>query len=129
SGLGLVPLWQHQLVAACLAEYAADSQRELVEQAAAGSVLLSFSLQGLAAGRGLGLRLGEQDGRLMLQGQANAVDVAAQADQLLLVVSTADGPRLVLLDTRSEGVELIAGVANHGLAVADVQCRNVLIDA
>lgn len=129
SGLGLVPLWQHQLVAACLAEYATDSQRELVEQAAAGSVLLSFSLQGLAASRGLGLRLGEQDGRLLLQGQANAVDVAAQADQLLLVASTADGPRLVLLDTRSEGVELIAGVANHGLAVADVQCRNVLIDA
>ena len=129
SGLGLVPLWQHQLVAACLAEYAADSQRELIEQAAAGSVLLSFSLQGLAAGRGLSLRLDEQGGRLVLQGQANAVDMAAQADQLLLVADTASGPRLVLLDPRSEGVELIAGVTNHGLAVADVQCRDVLVDA
>lgn len=129
AGLGQVPLWQHQLTAACLAEYAADTQRALIEQAAAGSKLLSFSLQGLAASHGLGLRLHEQDGRLLLQGHVNAVDVAAQADQLLLAVETAEGPRVVLLDPRSEGVELLAGVTNHGLAVADVQCRNVLIEA
>ncbi|PRB83936.1 acyl-CoA dehydrogenase family protein [Pseudomonas sp. MYb185] len=127
AGLGQVPLWQHQLAAACLAEYAADSQRQLIEQAAAGSALLSFSLQGMASSHGLGLRLTEQDGRLLLQGRANAVDVAAQANQLLLAVETAEGPRLVLLDPHSEGLELVAGVANHGLAVADVLCRNVLV--
>lgn len=127
-GLGLVPLWQHQLAAACLAKHAGQSQRELIEQAAAGTLLLSFSLQGLAASRGVNLRLCAQEGRLLLQGQASAVDVAAQANQLLLVAETADGPRLVLLDPQAEGVELVAGVANHGLAVADVQCRNVLIE-
>lgn len=129
AGLGQVPLWQHQLTAACLAEFTADSQRALIEQAAAGSQLLSFSLQGLASSHGLGLRLDEQDGRLLLQGHVNAVDVAAQADQLLLAVETAEGQRLVLLDPRSEGVQLVPAVSNHGLGVADVQCRNVLIDA
>lgn len=129
AGLGQVPLWQHQLTAACLAAHGTDSQRELVQQAAAGELLLSLSLQGLAAGRGLALQLVQQEGRLQLQGQANAVDVAAQADRLLLVADSAEGPRLVLLDPRSEGVELVAGVANHGLAVADVLCRNVLVEA
>ncbi len=129
AGQGLVPLWQHQLAAACLAEHAADSQAELVEQAAAGSLLLSLSLQGLAASRGVKLQLVGQGDRLQLQGQANAVDVAAQADRLLLVADSSDGPRLVLLDPRSEGVELLPGIANHGLAVADVRCSNVPIDA
>lgn len=128
-GLGQVPLWQHQLAAACLAEYAADSQRELIEQAAAGEALLSLSLQGLAASRGVRLQVVQQGGGLLLQGQAGAVDIAAQADRLLLVADSADGPCLVLLDPRSEGVELLPGIANHGLAVADVRCANVLLDA
>lgn len=129
TGLGMVPLWQHQLAAACLAEHAADSQRALIEQAAAGSLLLSLSLQGLAASRGIKLQVIEQGGRLQLQGRVNAVDVAAQADRLLLVADSAEGPRLVLLDPRSEGIELVPGVTNHGLAVADVQCTNVLIES
>lgn len=129
AGLGQVPLWQHQLAAACLAEHGTDSHRELVQQAAAGELLLSLSLQGLAASRGVGLQLMEQGGRLQLQGQANAVDVAGQADRLLLVADSSDGPRLVLLDPRSEGVQRLEGVANHGLAVADVQCSNVLLEA
>lgn len=129
SGLGLVPLWQHQLAAACLAEHAGEQTRELVELAAAGSLLLSFSLQGLAASRGLGLRLEAQGGSLVLTGQANAVEVAAQADQLLLVAESAEGPRLVLLDPRAEGVTLVSGRSNHGLALADVQCRDVLLRA
>jgi alkylation response protein AidB-like acyl-CoA dehydrogenase len=86
-------------------------------------------LQGLAASRGVGLQLVEQGGRLQLQGQANAVDVAGQADRLLLVADSSDGPRLVLLDPRSEGAQRLEGVANHGLAVADVQCSNVLLEA
>lgn len=129
AGLGHVPLWQHQLAAACLAEHGSDGQRELVQQAAAGELLLSLSLQGLAASRGVTLQLVEQGGGLQLQGQANAVDVAGQADRLLLVADSSHGPRLVLLDPRSEGVQLVEGVANHGLAVADVHCSNVLLEA
>ncbi|SDR68555.1 Acyl-CoA dehydrogenase [Halopseudomonas litoralis] len=129
AGLGQVPLWQHQLAAACLAEHMADSQHELIERAAAGSVLLSLSLHSLASSQGVKLQVVEHDGRLQLQGQASAVDVAAQADYLLLVADSAQGPRLVLLDPRSEGVELLPGIANHGLALADLRCANVVIDA
>lgn len=128
ASLAHVPLWQHQLAAACLATFAGAQHRELIEQAATGQQLFSLSLQGLAASRGVGLQLIERDGRLVLQGQANTVDLAGQADHLLLVAETAQGHRLVLLNPRAEGVELIAGTTNHGLAIADLQCNDVLVE-
>ena len=129
ASLAHVPLWQHQLAAACLARHAAGQQREVVEQAAAGTSLLSVSLEGLNASRGLGLQLVQADGHWQLQGEAGAVALAAQADRVLLVAEASEGVRLVLLDPRAEGVELVEGVANHGQAVADIRCRNVLVDA
>lgn len=127
AGLGLVPLWQHQLAAACLAEHAAGTQAELVEQAAAGSALLSLSLQGLSASRGTKLTLTAGQGHWLLHGSANAVDLAGEAQALLLVAETEQGPRLVLLNPRSEGVSLELGVANHGQGIADVQCSQVVV--
>ncbi|WP_150303718.1 acyl-CoA dehydrogenase family protein [Pseudomonas saliphila] len=129
SGLAHVPLWQHQLAAACLARYAAGQHRELIEQAAAGTNLLSVSLEGLTSSRGPGLQLVQTGEHLQLQGEAGAVVLAAQADRVLLVAESAEGLRLVLLDPRAEGVELVEGVANHGQAVADIHCHNVLLDA
>lgn len=128
ASLGHVPLWQHQLAAACLATFAGAQHRELIEQAATGQQLFSLSLQELAASRGIGLRMSERDGRLVLNGQANAVDLAGQADHLLLVAETAQGHRLVLLAPGAEGVELTAGTSNHGLAIADLRCHDVLVE-
>jgi hypothetical protein len=129
ASLALVPLWQHQLAAATLARWGGEAHAELVGQAAQGSVLLSLSLAGLTSGRGIDLRIAETDGRQLLSGRLGAVPLAAQAKRLLLVAESAEGPRLVLLDPHAEGVERVEGVANHGLAVADLHCREVLLSA
>lgn len=129
ASLAQVPLWQHQLAAATLARWGGDTHAGLVTQAAEGGVMLSLSLAGLAAGRGIGLRLEPVEGRFSLSGEVGAVPLAAQADQLLLVAEGADGPCLVLLDPRAKGVERVDGIANHGLAVADLHCHNVLLTA
>lgn len=129
ASLALVPLWQHQLAAATLARWGGDAHAEQVARAAEGGVMLSLSLAGLAAGRGIGLQLEPVEGGFSLSGEVGAVPLAAQADRLLLVAEGADGPRLVLLDPRAEGVERVEGIANHGLAVADLHCHNVLLTA
>lgn len=129
AGLAHVPLWQHQLAAACLAVFAGDDQREVIEQAAAGSHLLSVSLNGLSASQGVNLRLQQQDSHWVLKGHVGAVDFAAQANQLLVLAEAPDGIRLVLLDRQAEGVELVTGVSNHGQAIADVICQQVCINA
>lgn len=129
AGLGQVPLWQHQLAAACLAEFSAEQDAGLVEEAAGGSALLSFSLNGLASSHGIGLQLEQQDGCFILQGSVGAVDVAAQAKAVLLLAESEEGTHLVVLDPQAEGVELVEGVYNHGLAVADVHCNQVVVSA
>lgn len=125
ASLAQVPLWQHQLVAATLAEWGGQAHAALVEQAAQGGVLLSLSLAGLTAGRGIGLRLASRDGQFALDGSVGAVPLASQAGRLLLVAEGPEGACLVLLDPRAEGIERVDGVANHGLAVADLHCRGV----
>ncbi|SFU14193.1 acyl-CoA dehydrogenase family protein [Pseudomonas marincola] len=127
SGLAHVPLWQHQLSASCLASFAGDQQRELIEQAAAARKLLSVSLNGLASSQGVTLSIQQQDNHWVLTGNVGAVDLGAEADYLLLPASSENGIQLVLLDTRAEGVELVEGVYTHGLAVADVVCREVCL--
>lgn len=127
ASLALVPLWQHQLSAAALAQWGGQAHAGLVAQAAEGSVLFSLSLAGLAAGRGIGLYIKEEGGRLALSGEVGAVPLASQADRILLVAECIEGPRLVMLDPRGEGIERVDGVANHGLAVADLHCRDVLL--
>lgn len=129
ASLAQVPLWQHQLAAATLARWGDEAHAGLLAQAAEGSVLLSLSLAGLAGGRGIGLQIEEADGRLILSGAVGAVPLACQADRLLLVAEGAEGPCLVLLDPRAEGIERVEGVANHGLAVADLHCRNLVLTA
>ncbi|UJJ31587.1 acyl-CoA dehydrogenase family protein [Halopseudomonas maritima] len=129
AGLGQVPLWQHQLAAACLARFGGADTQPLVAQAAAGQALLSLSLNGLAASHGVGLQLEQSNDCLLLNGRLSAVDLGAQADQLLVLADTDDGVQLILLDPRAEGVELIEGVYNHGQAVADLACHSVCIRA
>lgn len=125
ASLAQVPLWQHQLSAAALAQWGDQAHAGLVAQAAEGSVLFSLSLAGLAAGRGIGLQITEVAGQLTLSGAVGAVPLASQADRLLVVAECIEGPRLVLLDPCGEGIERVEGVANHGLGVADLHCRDV----
>jgi len=125
ASLAQVPLWQHQLSAAALAQWGDQVHAGLVAQAAEGSVLFSLSLAGLAAGRGIGLQIKEVAGQLTLSGAVGAVPLAFQADRLLVVAECIEGPRLVLLDPCGEGIERVEGVANHGLAVADLHCHDV----
>lgn len=129
AGLGQVPLWQHQLAAACLARFGGTSTQSLVARAAAGEALLSLSLNGLAASKGVGLQLGQGNDCLQLNGHLSAVDLGAQAEQVLVLADTDDGVQLILLDPRAEGIELIPGVYNHGQAVSDLVCHNVCIGA
>ncbi|MCW8193197.1 acyl-CoA dehydrogenase [Proteobacteria bacterium 005FR1] len=123
AALGHVPLWQHQLSAACLAKFSPEVHRELVEQAAAGSCILIASLHQLSSSNGPGLYL--RNGKL--QGRAPVVELAGQARGLLVPAETDAGIRLILLDPKADGVELAEGIFTHGLAVADVCCNNVSI--
>lgn len=125
ASLAQVPLWQHQLSAAAMAQWGDQAHAGLVAQAAEGSVLFSLSLAGLAAGRGIGLQITEVAGQMTLSGAVGAVPLASQADRLLVVAECIEGPRLVLLDPCGEGIERVEGAANHGLAVADLHCRDV----
>lgn len=121
ASLAQVPIWEHQLAAYCLAEFAGEAHRPLLEQAASGEGLLAVALNALNSSLGIELRL---DG-LSLQGQVGAVAYAAQAQRLLVLAESATGPCLVVLDPHAQGVRLVEGVANNGVAVADVYCDKV----
>ena len=129
TALGHVPLWQHQLAAACLAQFAGESHRELIAAAAAGEQLLSLSLNGLSSSHGIALQLEQHDDYLLLRGSVAAVDLAAQAGAVLVLAQGDDGVHLVLLDPLAEGVELVSATWNHGLGAADVHCHGVCIKA
>ncbi|HHX34403.1 MAG TPA: acyl-CoA/acyl-ACP dehydrogenase [Gammaproteobacteria bacterium] len=123
ASLAQVPVWEHQLAAYCLAEFAGDAHASLLEQAASGESLLTVALNALNSSQGIELRL---DG-LSLQGQLGAVPYAAQAQRLLVLAESAAGPCLVVLDPQAQGVRLVEGVANNGVAVADVYCDKVSV--
>lgn len=125
ASLAQVPVWEHQLAACCLAEFTGAAHQALLEQAAAGEVLLAVGLNALNSSHGIELRLAGTS----LNGQLGAVAYAAQAQRLLVLAESEAGPCLVLLDSQAQGVQLIEGVANNGVTVADVQCDNVTVAA
>jgi len=125
ASLAQVPVWEHQLAAYCLAEFAGDAHTALLEQAASGESMLAVALNALNSSQGIELSL---DG-LSLQGQLGAVPYAAQAQCLLVLAKSKTGPCLVLLDPQAQGVRLLEGVANNGVAVADVHCDKVKVSA
>ena len=125
ASLAQVPVWEHQLAACCLAEFAGAAHQALLEQAAAGEVLLAVALNALNSSQGIELRLTGTS----LTGQLGAVAYAAQAQRLLVLADSEAGPCLVLLDPQAQGVQLVEGLANNGVAVADVQCDNVTVSA
>ncbi|SDP23761.1 acyl-CoA dehydrogenase family protein [Pseudomonas jinjuensis] len=129
AGLGQVPLWQHQLGTAALARWGDESLHGLLEELAAGTRLLSLSFNGSADSPGIGLRLSRSERGLQLDGTINAVPLAGHTCRLLLLAEGEEGAQLVLIEPRDAGVALTPGVYTHGLAVADVQCDGVIVEA
>lgn len=127
--LGQVPLWRHQLAAATLAKFAADTAGETVEAAAESTRLLTLSLDGLANARGIELEATEVAGGWRLDGTVSAVALGANVCQALLLAKAAGAPRLVLVDLRVAGIDKTAGVFTHGEAVADLSFDGVLVPA
>lgn len=125
KSLAAVPVWEHQLAAYCLAEFAGDSFKTLIEQAASGEALLAIAVGASNSSQGLGLQLVNGS----LQGMVGAVPYAAQAQRLIVLAESEQGACLVVIDPRAQGVRLVEGVANTGVAVADVHCEAVTVSA
>ncbi|OEY66336.1 acyl-CoA dehydrogenase family protein [Marinobacter sp. X15-166B] len=127
ASLALVPVWEHQLTACALAEFAGDAQASLIARAARGEALLGLGLGTLNSSQGAELVVEPTEAGFSLSGQVGAVAYAAQAERLLVLAHSADGLQPVLVDPVAEGVRLVEGVANHGVALADVHCDNVSV--
>ncbi len=127
ASLAMVPIWEHQLAACCLAEFAGEEHAPLIEQAASGELLLGMALTALNSSQGAELDLQVSVDGSSLTGQVGAVAYASQAGRLLVLANSEDGLRPVLLNTAADGVRLIVGVANNGVAIADVYCDAVSV--
>jgi alkylation response protein AidB-like acyl-CoA dehydrogenase len=119
--LALVPLWEHQLGQAVIAEFAsADVCERLLPASLAGDALLTVSLAGLQSPEGLP-RVHADSSGLRVQGCVNAVPLGAQATHALVAAECAGGHGLLLVELRQSSVACTEGVAQHGIAVADLQ--------
>ena len=128
QALALVPLAEHQLAAQAVARFAPALAPSLLAGAASGETLLTLSLDGLRAARGLALTLQRDGAALVLSGKAAAMPLAAQSDRLLLPALLDGQPRLVLLDPKAAGTRLDAGRSQHHLALADVFANAVRLE-
>lgn len=129
QALALVPLAEHQLAAQAVALFAPTLAPSVLAGAAGGETLLTLSLDGLRAARGLGLRLKRDGDALRLDGLAAALPLAAQAQQLLLPALLDGQPRLVRIDPKATGIALTPGRSQHHLALADLRADGVRLDA
>lgn len=128
-GLGLVPLWRHQVAAATLAQFAADEFAGLLEAAAGAEKVLTLSAGDRSRATGLALKAEQVDGGWLLNGTAHAVSGAGEAAAALVLVETAEGARVACVEFDAAGVNLIAGVLTQGESVADIACDNVKLTA
>lgn len=128
-GLGLVPLWRHQVAAAALAEFALGHFAELLESAAAGTEVLTLSLTDQSRAAGLTLTATESAGGWLLNGRATAVPGASEAAAALVLAQTEQGVRPVCVSLGREGLTRIDGVLTQGESVADLVFDQVQVAA
>ncbi|WP_300439220.1 acyl-CoA dehydrogenase family protein [Zoogloea sp.] len=126
-GLGLVPLWRHQLAAATLARFGAAAHQALTGKAAAGEALLSLALDGLASATGVALEARPEGGGFALHGRVPALPLGMESAAALLPAHTPDGLRLVLLRLDADGLDKVAGVLTHGEGIAELHCKGVRV--
>lgn len=126
--LGQVPLWRHQLAAAALALFGGARGADWAGQAASAEVLLSLSLDGLAAAHGIALQATAEGQGWRLEGRVAALALGQQARAALVLAAVDGRPRLLMLDLHATGISRVPGVLTHGEAVADLQLKAVRVE-
>jgi alkylation response protein AidB-like acyl-CoA dehydrogenase len=127
--LGQVPLWRHQLAAATLAQFADHSLMHWVSDAANAQSLLTLSIDSLNGAHGIELAARRTGNGWTLNGRVAAVPLAEQSQAALLPVMAEGAPRLVWVPLTAPGISHVAGVMNHGEALADLHLEEVFIEA
>ena len=120
--LAPVPLWASQLVAATLARFGGDADKDCwLGELASGAKLGTLSLEGLLSSRGLALHAEKAGGGWSLRGHAAAVPLALESALALLPAKTADGVRLFVIDLAMPGIERTGGMMTHHEPAADLE--------
>ena len=119
-GIGSVPLWRNQLGAATLARFGGAEGVELATAAAEGTQMITVSVDGAARALGIALRARREGDGWRLDGSVHAVSLGAESSRALLLADTDDGPRLVSVDLRADGIEKVGGVLMNREAIADL---------
>lgn len=127
GALAQVPLWRHQLAAATLAQFGGTALQPWVEQAAAGTGLLTVTLDGLTSVRGIELQASAEGADWRLRGRVAALALAEQSAAALVLALVQGQPRLVLLDLAQAGISRVPGTMTHGEAFADLHLDGALL--
>lgn len=127
--LGQVPLWRHQLAAATLAHFTAQSLMPWVSNAATAETLLTLSLDALSSAHGIELNAQRVGAGWQLNGRVAAVPLAEQSHAALLPLLLDGEPRLVLVELAATGLTTMPGVMTHGEAIADLHFEAVVIES
>jgi alkylation response protein AidB-like acyl-CoA dehydrogenase len=127
--LALVPLWEQQLAAATLAQFADSTRHQSVlDQALTGSPL-ALSLTALQESSAATLRLRKSDTGWHLHGEVATVALGHLASHALIAVylegASEAGMRLVLVPLNLPGVRRVEGRTQHHLGVADLHFEHV----
>ena len=134
QALALVPLWEHQLAAAALADFGTPAlrQRVLADALAdpvAGDALLTLGLGPLAAARGNRLQATVNDQGWVLQGQVAAVPFGGVARHALLIVNVEGVERILLADLNAAGVRRVSGSSQRHEQIADLFFEQAVVGA
>ncbi|MFJ4387624.1 acyl-CoA dehydrogenase family protein [Pseudomonas sp. NPDC089408] len=127
GALAQVPLWRHQLAAATLAQFGGTALQPWVEQAAAGTGLLTVTLDGLTSVRGIELQASAEGADWRLRGRVAALALAEQSAAALVLALVQGQPRLVLLDLAQGGISRVPGTMTHGEAFAELHLDGALL--
>ena len=129
AGLGLAPLWEHQLTACALAQFGGDTHQDLLQKSAAGEIVLSLALNSMNASFGAEPWLDEKEGHSQLNGTARAVPFGTCADHVLLLAHSDSGFQPILVSPGAEGVEVTTARTNHGEEIADLRFNGFDVSA
>lgn len=124
-GLGMIPLWRHQIAAAALAHFNPAHHDSLLKDAANAEKILTLSAGDRSRAMGLALMAVENDGSWKINGVAHAVPGVAEANAALVLADTNDGVRVICVKFDLPGVSLVPGVLTQGESVADIIFDNV----
>lgn len=127
AALAHVPLWQHQLGAACIARFGSDALKtEAMENASTGESIVSVALSGLIAPSTLPTA-SLSGGSLTLNGIAEAVAFGAQAEYVVVAISLDKKVRLAVVKKGTNGVSVEDGFDHKRTGVANLRFSNASV--